>query len=238
MSLTCLIGCTSPHTGQRQDNNLALQQLPRAHLTYVAIGASDTFGTGTDNPRTESWPAGLAHLLVQDEQSKGSKQGQDSIHLINLGIPGMHVHDALNVELPVALDAHPDLVTIWLAVNDLVDRVSTSTYEHDLDLLLQRLQKQLPHTHIVVANVPDLTLLPRFSGTDTTTLAHSISSYNAVIQSVVDHHHVLLVDLSQAWQELPQHLDYISSDGFHPSTQGYKRLARLFYQALKQHRIV
>ncbi len=85
-------------------------------LTYVAIGASDTFGIGADDPQTENWPTDLAAKLG------------NGVQLINLGVPGITAHQAIKIELPVALDAHPDLVTIWLAVNDIIDNVPVASY--------------------------------------------------------------------------------------------------------------
>ena len=83
--------------------------VPQTHKQqiYVAIGASDTFGFGASDPYNQNWATDLAAKLGP------------SYHLINLGIPAIDVHDALTNELPVALDVHPTLVTIWLAVNDL-----------------------------------------------------------------------------------------------------------------------
>ncbi len=190
-------------------------------LTYVAIGASDTFGTGTDDPYTQNWPSDLATKL-------GPR-----VHLINLGIPGIVVHDALNVEVPVALDAHPDLITVWLAVNDIVANVPTSSYSQDLDLLISRLQAGMPHAIIAVANVPDLTLLPQFSKRDPHALDVRIADYNAIIADIVKRHHVILVDLTQQTYNLKKHPEYISNDGLHPNELGYLQLADLFYQALQ-----
>src|SRR5579864_2180234 len=98
-----------------------------AQITYVAIGASDTFGIGTDDPYTNNWPTDLLYML-----------GANHIHLINLGIPGITVHDALNLELPIVIDAHPDLVTIWLGVNDIANSVPVTGYAKDLNTLLGR----------------------------------------------------------------------------------------------------
>ena len=123
-------------------------------LSYVAIGASDTFGFGTSDPYNDNWPTDLA----------GKFNGK--VHLVNLGVPSIHVHQALTMELPVALDVHPDLVTIWLAINDLADHVPVPDYEHDLSLLISRLQAGAPRVRIAIANVPDLTLLPHFSASD------------------------------------------------------------------------
>src|SRR5215472_3083405 len=83
-------------------NPTAPPPLTTMSLTYVAIGASDAFGIGTDGPQTESWPAVVAHRLSA------------SSHLINLGIPGATVALARRIEVPVALDAQPDIITVWL----------------------------------------------------------------------------------------------------------------------------
>lgn len=195
----------------------------QAHtLTYVAIGASDTFGVGANDPYTDNWPSQLTLLLKQP------------IHLINLGVPGMTVHTALNAELPVALDTHPDLVTIWLAVNDLATNVSVADYGHDLDSLLSRLQAVAPHARIAVGNVPDLTSVPFFYSYNPVILRQQITSYNNAIASIVGRHHVILVNLSGEGYNLQEFPQYISRDGLHPSSIGYLQLAELFYAALQK----
>ncbi len=218
--LLFLASCSGPSDGVAGTSRLAVQQAPNARLTYVAIGASDTFGIGADDPQTENWPADL---------SAGLGTG---VHLVNLGIPGITLHQALSVEVPVALDAHSNLVTVWLAVNDLANNVPLASYAHDLDLLLSRLQRDAPHARIAVANVPDLTLLPYFSSDDPQPLFTRVQQYNTTIASIVKSHHAILVDLYQKWRTLRDHPEYISLDGLHPSTLGYTQIANLFYQAL------
>ncbi len=223
--LFCASGCSVLPVGQATTSttgHLVVQQAPKTRLTYAAIGASDTFGIGTDDPQTQSWPADLAAKLG------------DGVHLINLGIPGIHADSALGVEVPIALDSHPDLITIWLAVNDLADNVPTATYAHNLDVILTRLQVLSPHTRIAVANVPDITLLPRFQTANAQALHSQIASYNTTIASLVQRHHVLLVDLYARWQDLANHPDYISDDGFHPNAFGYAAIATIFYQVLQE----
>ena len=220
----CVTGCgTFPNTQTTASpNNPVVQQAPKARITYVAIGASDTYGIGTDDPQTQSWPADLSTKLG------------DGVHLVNLGIPGVHADSALNVEVPIALDNHPDIVTIWLAVNDLADGVSLSTYTQSLDSILTRLQTLTPHTRIAVANVPDITSLPRFQSQNAQVLHERITAYNTVIASLVQKHHALLVDLYTRWQDLANHPDYISNDGFHPNAFGYAAIATIFYQVLQE----
>lgn len=220
LTLLLLLVACSPFPGEGV-KNFTLQQAPKARLTYVAIGASDTFGYGTEDPATQSWPFDLAHKLGPD------------VHLVNLGIPGIDAHEALDLELPVALDTHPNLITVWLAVNDLVDKVPLKNYRDDLNTLFTRLQAADPHARIVVANVPDLTFVPRFRTTNQAILRKQVNDYNSVITDVVQSHGVLLVDLYTQWQALATHPEYISSDGFHPSAIGYAQLAEIFYQTLR-----
>lgn len=229
MSLVCtifcatsLLSCGPTPVKQSSGAHLAVQQPAKTPITYVAIGASDTFGTGTEDPQEQSWPTEFSKKL-----GKG-------VHLVNLGIPGIHAHDALKTEVPVALDAHPTLVTVWLAVNDLVDAVPVESYAQDVELVIVRLQTLLPSTHILVANVPDITLLPRFQNGDSASLHQRIAMYNTAIAKLVERHHVLLVDLSQRWKELADHPGYISGDGFHPNAIGYARLAEIFYQVFQK----
>ncbi len=193
-------------------------------ITYVAIGASDTFGIGTDNPYNENWATDLAYLL-----------GSSHIHLINLGIPGITAHDALLLELPIALDAHPDLITLWLGVNDIVANVPVSSYAGDLNTLLARLRANSSHARIAIANIPDLTLLPYFASNDPVALTQQIQAYNAVIASTAQRYQAILVDLTRQNYNLQAHPEYISSDGLHPTDMGYLQLAKVFYAALQHH---
>ena len=194
-------------------------------IVYVAIGASDTFGIGTDDPYRDNWASDLAGWLGM------------RYHLVNLGIPAITLHRALTAELPVAVDAHPGLVTIWLAVNDIIAQVPVTSYKQDLNTMLTRLQAASPQARIAVANVPDLTLLPYFQnqqGVDMKQLSAVVQAYNAAIATVVGQHHAILVDLSQYTSDLQQHPEYVSQDGLHPTMAGYEQLALLFYHALQK----
>lgn len=192
-------------------------------LIYVALGASDAVGVGAAGP-TESWVADLARKLPA-----GSR-------LIDLGVSGETLHRALTDELPIALDSHPDLVTIWLVVNDFNARVALPQYAADLETMLTALQKQT-HAHVVIANVPDLALLPAYAGIQRAALSAEVDRWNAVIARQAAAHGAILVDLLSTWKELANHPNYVGSDGFHPSAAGYARLADIFYAVIAAHHL-
>ena len=188
-------------------------------LTYVAIGASDAYGVGTDDPDRTSWPTDLRDAFGPD------------VHLINLGIPGATVAQALQDELPIAQASKPDVITVWLAVNDLADGVPLVDYRQQLLSLLTSL-RQRTHARIFVGNVPDLTLLPHFFGIDPYKLTVEVNQWNLAIASICRETGVTLVDIHSAWADLAEHPDYISSDGFHPSAAGARQLAEFFAHAI------
>lgn len=190
-------------------------------LTYVAIGASDAFGVGTDDPATESWPS-----VLTGELGPG-------VHLINLGIPGETVGAALQNELPVAVGSQPNVITIWLAVNDIADGVPLDTYRTQLTTMLATLQ-QRTHARVFVANVPDLTVLPYFSNQDPVALSERVQQWNTVIASVTATEGDVLVDLAGYSAQLAQHPEFLASDGLHPSVLGAEALAQVFATSIRQ----
>lgn len=228
LSAVSLAGCAaarplaqqSPAHSSAQARALSAQPVHAAGFrsTYVAIGASDTFGYGVPDPATQGWVPQFAAMLPA------------GMRLVNLGVNGLTLRHALQIDLPVALDAHPSLVTVWLAVNDLLDGVPLAAYRADLHTLLARLHAT--GARVLVGNVPDLSLVPaaraRLGGDPT----GAIAAWNAAIAGQARATGATLVDLFSGWQELAAHPDYVGPDGLHPSVAGYTRLAQLFAAAL------
>ncbi len=192
-------------------------------VTYVALGASDAVGVGSNVPGAQGYvPLVAAHL------PKGS-------HLINLGISGIHLHEALSQELPLALSTSPNLVTIWLVANDFIAGVPYDQYFHDLNFLLQKLQNGI-HARVVMANLPDLTRLPAFSNessTQKTQMSVAIQRWNKEIALLARQYGDALVDLYSQGSQITAHPEYISGDGFHPSPSGYVQLADYFWRVIE-----
>ena len=197
--------------------------IPAGPITYVALGASDAVGVGSNQPGSQGYiPLVAAHL------PKGS-------HLVNLGISGERLHNALTEELPIALSTSPELVTVWLVANDFVSGVPYDAYIHDLNILLRELHANT-HASLVMADLPDLTQLPSFANLAPAQKAQmlvQIKGWNAGIATTAAHYGVKLVDLFSHGSQITSHPEYISGDGFHPSPAGYVQLANIFWVAIK-----
>ena len=197
---------------------------PADPLVYVALGASDTVGAGTDDPSREGWVAVLHGYLPPGTE------------LVNLGVNGMRLHEAVEQVLPVAVDARPDVVTVWLAVNDFRAGVSLEQYTRDLSRLLAALDSAGART-ILVGNLPDLVRLPGFGAGQQPrdAVGSDVERWNAAIARTVDYHGAELVDINGGSDEIAQHPEYFAPDGGHPSAIGYRRLAEFYWAALESH---
>src|SRR5579859_4967455 len=118
---------TPPQTGATPTPTAGLAPVasttPAAALTYAAIGASESYGVGTTHPASDNWPTVL------------SRQLGSSVHVLNLGIPGATVALALREEAPIAVDAAPNIVTVWLGINDLDTGTPLDRFSADLRAL-------------------------------------------------------------------------------------------------------
>jgi lysophospholipase L1-like esterase len=199
---------------------------------YVAVGASETVGVGATDPARQAWPQ-----VLHDSELPEST-------LVNVGVSGATVADALTSQVPRALAAEPDVVTVWLAVNDLIGFVPVEQYEHQLRRLVHALRRD-GRTEVLVGNVPDLWELPAYRaclpGSVTTDvpcvlpvvppeseIRAWVAEFNGVIERVVRREGAELVDLSD-----DDRLGRLtSSDGFHPSTKGHREVAAAFAAVL------
>jgi lysophospholipase L1-like esterase len=205
----------------------------------VAVGASETVGAGTDAPLREAWP----QVLYTTALRRGAV-------FYNFGIPGATVANALVGELPEALAVRPNLVTVWLNVNDLLHGVGVQEYEGELRALVHALRRG-GATRVLVANTPWLDQLPAYlacrpgapaggptcllHGTPVPTpeaLNALVDAYNAAISRVVVREGAVLVDLHAFGEVALLHPEDISDDGFHPSDAGHVAVAAAFAEAL------
>ena len=198
-------------------------------ISYVAIGASDTVGVGSPNPEKDGWVSRIHQKLAP-----GSR-------IVNLGISGARLSELLNRQLTKAIDAKPDLVTVWSVVNDLNANVDLAAYERDLLRLIGEMTSKTM-ARVVVGNAPDLALIPAYRklGIPTGALRAETMKWNSVIARVVARYpaRAFLVDLYARSSEIDIDPTLVAGDDFHPSTKGYAKLADVFWEFMVANYIV
>jgi lysophospholipase L1-like esterase len=180
-----------------RDNIAALQA---EGPLWVALGDSMTVGIGASTHR-RGWVGQLA----------ARKPGW---RVVNLGISGGRVRDVLDRQLPAleGLGAVPDLVTLLVGNNDLMNPRYRPTLPADHVELLERLP-----AGTVVGNQP---------GTYAAALA-----FNAQIDEAVATGTARLAELrdprTRHWK------GKLAADHFHPNDRGYAGIADIFAEALR-----
>lgn len=209
-------------TGCEMQQDVATSAPP----VYVALGASDAVGVGAQNMVRDAWPT-----VVHGRLPAGTQ-------LLNLGISGATLGDVLRAEVLPALDARPRWVSLWPGVNDLRMNVPLATFTGQLDQILGHFSQAKTgdaRPTLIVLNIPDMRPLPALAAINPALLDRTVRQWNVAIAEVAARHGAILVDLYGYGQELSSHPEYISADGFHPSTAGYRRIADLVLATLSQH---
>jgi lysophospholipase L1-like esterase len=206
---------------------------------YVAIGADQTVGTGLSRPLVEAWPR-LLYRATLDR----------SAVFVNAATEGSTVAQALEEQLPLALELEPTLVTVWLNVNDLAAGVPAEIYERQLAELVRALRGD-GQTEVLVANIPpvaptitlpdslsiepDIQRADEGAGLDVAPsppevseyeVARRVAAYNDAIARVVASDGATLVDLHAAVTATA------AADGVDLTPEGHARVAELFADAL------
>lgn len=209
----------SPCVACREGYDPALAPHAAAATVRVlaTLGASDVTGVGAAPPREGGWPERLAELLPGEQR------------LIKLGQPGWTAQAMRKHGLGTIVSARPDTIVLWLGVNDLLAGRSLAAFERDLDALLETLTKTGARTFLV--GFPPLGRLPAVRASGKLPAA-TVSEWQRAIERAGRHHGAALIELEAYGLEWETHPEYISSDGFHPSRQGYSRLAQIMAEGI------
>ncbi len=204
-----LVGCSSDSP---TDPNAPL-------IVYVAMGASDAVGVGA-SPLTNGYVFLIARDLEMDHR----------VDLRNLGQLGARSFELVARQLPSALDADPDLVTIWTGSNDVIAGDSAASFSADLDRMLGDLAAQTD-AQVFIGDLADLTQVPRFiQNPDPDVTSARVAAFNSVIVAAAARHGAHVVPLSN----LSLTSDLFSIDGFHPSNEGYRQIADIFLEEIRR----
>ena len=146
----------------------------KIEFVYLALGASDAAGVGAV-PLTEGYV-----FLIKSELDRRIP----GVALLNLGVPGARI-DLIKEQVRVAaqIRTRADLATLWTGGNDIVHGDDPVRFQEDLRFIVKALKDGLAKT-IVIANLPDLTKLPRFQRQpDPNVTAARVAAFNRAIES-------------------------------------------------------
>jgi acyl-CoA thioesterase-1 len=193
-------------------------------IHYLALGDSTGVGVGA---RNGGYVARLFRRI--SARRPGSR-------LTNLCASGATTADVLGSQLDRSLDTNADLITLGIGINDIGHGLTVEEFGQNYEAILSRLKSNTRAT-VVVTNIPDISTAPQIPAFARRRYHQLIVDFNQRLEEIAIRHHVILFDVyTLTHQELPAHPEYFSSDGFHPSDEGYElwaehmwpTIARLF----------
>lgn len=190
-------------------------------LRFVVLGDSTAAGLGAGTPEN-------AYATVLSERLGAAGYRVD---LLAYGVSGARVKDVADEQVPLALDAEPDLIFIGIGANDSTHLTSLANVGAGMDRTLDALEAT--GAIVVVAGPPDMRAHAWLEP------LRSIVGWRgrqvaARIESVAHAHGFLTVPLAEhAGPYFASHPeDAYGADDFHPGPGGYRAWADAIYPVL------
>jgi lysophospholipase L1-like esterase len=141
----------------------------------------------------------------------------------NLGVNGFTSADTVDVELP-RLDAlDPQIVSLLIGVNDVVQGVPPETYRRNVEAILDDLVARVGASRVLVVTTPDFTVTPAGADYgDPARQSAGIREANRVLAAAAAARGVAVVDISDISLRAKDDRSLVASDGLHPSGEQYR----------------
>ena len=179
-------------------------------MRFVALGDSYTIGTSVRE--AERWPNQLVARIPELEL------------VANLGVNGFTSRDVIEVELPRLPALEPELVSLLIGVNDVVQGVPAEAYRANVVDILEEIVARVGAAHVVVVTTPDYTVTPAGADYgDPSKQSAGIRRNNAIITELAVARGIAVVDIFDISLEALHDRSLVAGDGLHPSGAQYAR---------------
>jgi acyl-CoA thioesterase I len=198
----------------------------RADLRYLALGDSYTIGTGT-SAESRSFPSLLARRL--------SEQTGRKVEVTNPAVNGFTTLDLIERELPLLRSVRPDLASVLIGVNDLVQGRRADEYRSSLIEIYDEVATlRLPAGRVVAVSIPNWSVVPaaRDYG-ELELIRHLTDSFNDVAHEEADTRGFTWVDITAASISGLGSAGWISDDGLHPGDRQYAAWAEVIWHGVR-----
>lgn len=192
-------------------------------IRYLALGDSYTIGTGLED-EAQNFPSLLARRL-KDES------GID-VALVNLGVNGYTTTDLIREELPVARNARPELVSILIGANDIVQGSDAAAYRDRLQQIYQGIKELgVPWARVLAISIPDFSPLPGAAPFGSTSeLRARVDAFNDIAEKEAASRPFRFADITSISREANRGDGWLAADGLHPGPAQHQAFADHIWQ--------
>ena len=177
-------------------------------MRFLALGDSYTIGTGASD-ESKSWPRIIASRLGAE--------------LTNPAVNGYTTLDLIREELPYLDRVTPDLVSILIGVNDLVQGRSADGYRGSLRTIYAKVASlELPHGRVAAVSIPSWHYVPAAADFGGAKQVEALTgAFNDVARAEAAARDFLWIDIGPASSSRIGSEGWIASDRLHPGDAQY-----------------
>jgi lysophospholipase L1-like esterase len=196
-------------------------------VRYLALGDSYTIGTGASS-KARNYPSILAARLTK---AIGRKVG-----LTNPAVNGFTTEDLITNELGYIDRLKPQLISILIGVNDLVQGRTAEQYRTSLVRIYDTVAALgLPLGRVVAISIPNWSEVPAAPAFgDKAALRRLTDTFNSIAQREGETRGFTWIDITAASTSAMGSPDWISSDQLHPGDAQYAAWADVMWTAVQE----
>ena len=196
-------------------------------VRYLALGDSYTIGTGASS-KARNYPSILAARLTE---ANGRKVG-----LTNPAVNGFTTQDVIDNELGYVRRLKPQLVSILIGVNDLVQGRTPDQYAKSLVTIYDAVGTLgLAAGRVVAISIPNWSVVPvAASFGDPVRIRGLTDTFNAIARQEAETHGFTWVDVTAVSTSGLGSPGWISSDQLHPGDAQYAAWAEVIWNAVRE----
>lgn len=208
---------------------------------FLAFGDSLTLGEVTapvqPNNQTSRMSASLLQIVPtaaypwQLQMLFATRYAQQVIEVANYGVSGETASNGARRFPAVIESVNPEVVLLLEGANDLNALGTSGIATAAAAMESMAREARLHNSQVFLATLP-----PARPGGKNAISESTIQAYNSRLASIAVSEHAILVDLYGGM--LAGVSAYIGTDGLHPTEEGYKKIANIFFSAIRADREV
>jgi acyl-CoA thioesterase-1 len=196
-------------------------------IRYLALGDSYTIGTGASGP-SHNFPSLLARRLTDATRRE--------VQLTNPAVNGFTTLDLMAKELDRVNGLKPDLVTVLIGVNDLVQNRSVDEYRASLRSIYDRVRALASAPGRVAAiSIPNWSVAPAAAQFGEPTLIRTVTNdYNAAARDEALERGFMWIDITGVSTYRLGAPGWIAADQLHPGDIQYEAWAEVIWDRVRE----
>jgi acyl-CoA thioesterase-1 len=195
-------------------------------IRYLALGDSYTIGTGASGP-SHNFPSLLARRLTDAIRRE--------VQLTNPAVNGFTTLDLMAKELDRVNGLKPDLVTVLIGVNDLVQNRSVDEYRASLRTIYDSIRALASAPGRVAAiSIPNWSVVPAAAQFGEPTLIRTVTNdYNAAARDEALERGFMWIDITGVSTYRLGAPGWIAADQLHPGDIQYEAWAEVIWDRVR-----